>query len=261
MRRYAAVTVTVTATVMLAGCQSAGEPAPSAVDVASQAATTQTARPIDPVPAVGAIFLGATDTHTCTGAVVHSSTGNLILTAAHCLAAEYPAEFVPAFTGQADRADTWTVDTVYLDPRWVANQDPMADYAFASVHRASGGSIEAVGRAAYSLGRLPSTPADVTVVGYPMGVGGGPIGCDTTTDKGRDGYPSLQCGGFVDGTSGAPIVAGATVFGVIGGLDRGGCDDEVSYSSPFDDKTLALLARAEAGGPGDIPPAAFEDDC
>ena len=53
------------------------------------------------MPAVGAVFLGGTDTHTCTGAVVHSESGDLVLTAAHCLAAQYPATFVPGFYGGA----------------------------------------------------------------------------------------------------------------------------------------------------------------
>ena len=35
--------------------------------------------------------------HTCTGSVVHSSTGDLILTAAHCLAQGFPTTFVPGF--------------------------------------------------------------------------------------------------------------------------------------------------------------------
>jgi hypothetical protein len=44
-------------------------------------------------------------------------------------------------------------------------------------------------------------------------------------------------------------------------LPRGGCDDNVSYSPPFDDQITRLLRRAEAGGPGDAAPTAFEDDC
>ena len=63
------------------------------------------------------------------------------------------------------------------------------------------------------------------------------------------------------GFSGAPWITGSTVSGVIGGLDGGGCDDEVSYSPPFDDAVTALLARAEAGGPGDGAPTAFDDGC
>jgi len=249
-------------TAVLAGCQKQSQSLDAAPGPTVAAAPPIIARPVAPVPAVGALFLGATDMHTCTGAVVHSRDRNLIVTAAHCLADSYPATFVPSFDGSpGGSADVWTIDTVYLDPRWIATQDPMADYAFARVHRDGGGPIESPARPALSLIKLPSQPSDVTVVGYPIGVGGGPIGCDTTTETGREGFPSLRCGGLVDGTSGAPFVAGSTMFGVIGGLDQGGCNDDVSYSAPFDDKTLELLARAEAGGPGDRPPAEFEGSC
>ncbi|MGH3596972.1 MAG: serine protease, partial [Mycobacterium sp.] len=63
------------------------------------------------------------------------------------------------------------------------------------------------------------------------------------------------------GTSGAPWISGSTVVGVIGGLHGGGCAENLSYSAPFDEHITELLARAEAGGPGDAPPAALDDDC
>ena len=75
------------------------------------------------------------------------------------------------------------------------------------------------------------------------------------------GFPSLACEGLVDGTSGAPWVSGATVTGLIGGLEGGGCAENVSYSAPFDEHTAQLLARAEAGGPGDTAPTDYDDRC
>ena len=68
------------------------------------------------------------------------------------------------------------------------------------------------------------------------------------------GFPSLACEGLVGGTSGAPWVSGTTVTGVIGGLEGGGCAENVSYSAPFDERTAQLLTRADAGGPGDTVP-------
>ena len=41
---------------------------------------------MDPDRRVGAIFLDGADEHVCTGSVLHSAGGNLVLTAAHCLA-------------------------------------------------------------------------------------------------------------------------------------------------------------------------------
>ncbi|WP_219065401.1 hypothetical protein [Candidatus Mycobacterium methanotrophicum] len=45
---------------------------------------------------------------------------------------------------------------------------------------------------------------------------------------------------------------------MIGGLHRGGCGENLSYSPPFDQHITELLERAEAGGPGDVAPAGFD---
>ena len=66
---------------------------------------------------------------------------------------------------------------------------------------------------------------------------------------------------MVGGTSGAPSIIGSTVTGLIGGLDAGGCEDKISYSAPLDEHITQLLARAEAGGPGDTAPAGMDTDC
>ncbi len=213
------------------------------------------------MPAVGALFLGATDTHTCTGAVVRSRSRNLVVTAAHCLAQGSPATFVPGFDTKAAPDNVWTVDAVYLDPRWVATQDPQADYAFVRVSRPGGGAIESVAGTPPTLGFTPADFSGVTVVGYPEGVGGGPIGCDTIAGVDSGGFQSLQCSGLVDGTSGAPWIRGREIIGVIGGRDGGGCKDDVSYSARFDAATTALLTRAEAGGPGDAAPNNYDSHC
>jgi hypothetical protein len=218
------------------------------------------AAPVDPDPRVGAVFLSGTDLHACTGSVLHSAGGDLVLTAAHCLGPGDPATFAPGFARKTAPADLWSMDVLYLDPRWVANKDPRADYAIARVSRADGGSVEAQVGSALSLGSAPAKGSRVNVVAYPAGVGGMPVGCQATTGTSDGGYPELPCAGLVDGTSGAPWISGSTVTGVIGGLHAGGCAENLSYSSPFDQHITDLLARAEAGGPGDVPPAAALDD-
>jgi hypothetical protein len=219
------------------------------------------AAPVDPDPRVGVFFLSGSDLHACTGSVLHSAAGNLVLTAAHCLSTGAPARFVPGFARKAAPEDMWTVDAIYLDPRWLANRDPQADYAIAQVSGPSGGSVEALVGSALSLGAAPARGSRVTVIAYPAGVGGLPIGCQTGTGLSDGGYPELPCAGLVDGTSGAPWISGSTVTGVIGGLHGGGCAQNLSYSSPFDVHVTDLLARAEAGGPGDTPPSSFDDKC
>ena len=262
----AAVCSTVGLASLLAGCGRQPPAAPvssksqHAADHRVSNANQVMAAPVNPDPRVGAMFLGGTDLHACTGSVLHSAAGNLVLTAAHCLAGGQ-ATFVPGFTGQAAPGDFWTLDAVYLDPRWVAAKDPRADYAIARVSRPDGGSVEAVVGSALSLGPAPLKGSRVTVVAYPVGVGGMPVGCQVNTGMTDDGYPDLPCAGLADGTSGAPWISGSTVTGVIGGLHGGGCAANLSYSSPFDQHITDLLARADAAGPGDVPPAGINDEC
>lgn len=246
----------------VSGCGRAAESvAPAAVAPSAATASLPTATAVDPDPRIGAVFLAGEDTHVCTGSVLHSTTGDLVLTAAHCLADGVETDFVPAFAGAPDAAKTWRVTAVYLDPRWVATQDPLADYAIVRVARdGSGPPIEPAVGSALSLGSAPPAGSTVAVTGYPFGVGGGPLGCRGSTGV-ADRFPSLACAGLVDGTSGAPWIVGSTVTGITGGLDGGGCDADVSYTPPFDDATARLLARAEAGGPGDAAPSSFEIDC
>jgi hypothetical protein len=225
-----------------------------------QPAPPPTAGPVADNANAGAVFLGGSDLHTCSGSVLHSGPGNLILTAAHCLAGGYDATFATGLTGH-DSASSWEIEAVYLDPRWLSAQDPVADYAIARVRRDAPGTLEAQVGGGLSVGAAPTDGSDVTVTGYALGVGGGPIGCSATTGTAPGGFPSLRCAGLVAGTSGAGWVRGSSVVGVIGGLDGGGCEEIVSYSPPFDDKVGQLLARAEQGGPADIPPAVFDDNC
>jgi hypothetical protein len=212
-------------------------------------------------PLVGAVFLDAADLHTCTGSVLDSTSKNLILTAAHCLSSTTSTTFAPGFTEHVASAGRWTIDAIYLDPRWVAKQDPVADFAIARVSRPDGRSVESVVGKGLTLGTAPAAGTMVSVIGYPLAVGGAPIGCRVGTTSSSGGFPSLPCVGLIDGTSGAPWRTDRAVVGVIGGLDGGGCDEKVSYSPPFDGHVADLLHRAEAGGPGDIAPEVFANGC
>jgi V8-like Glu-specific endopeptidase len=237
----------VTVPAVLASCgRSGGDPA---------------AAPAPPDPRVGAIFLDGGNVHVCTGSVLHSGSGNLMLTAAHCLLAGFQASFAPGFSGHAEPEDLWQVDDVYLDPRWVAKKDPRADYAIARVSSRDGGSLEAHAGSGLTLGTTPVPGTRVTVTGYSAGTGGSPISCQGTTAMTAGGFPSLVCDGLVGGTSGAPWVNGTTVTAVIGGPEGGGCQADMSYSAPFDEHIAQLLARAEAGGPGDKAPTGYDDGC
>lgn len=257
MQIRAAIAAPVLIALGLSGCghpAAAPEPAATTASVAGESA---------PDPRIGALFVGGTDIHTCSGSVLHSTSGDLVLTAAHCLADGVAADFVPAFapvlSGDADAH--WRVDAVYLDPRWVADQDPRADFAIVRVRRDSAPSSSSIESqvGALHLGTMPPLGAAITVTGYPWG-DGGPVKCRGVANV-HEGFPSVACAGMVDGTSGAPWVVGTTVTGVTGGFDGGGCEDDVSYSAPFGEAVAHLLARAQAGGPGDVAPVAYFTDC
>ena len=215
---------------------------------------------MQPDPVVGAVFLGGGTLHSCSGAVLDSAGGDLILTAAHCIADGVDATFVAGFNNDAAPEDVWHVDSVYLDPRWVQNQDPMADFAIARVSRDSGGTIQAQAGAACGWGprrnRGPSSPSPATrwVTAAAQSVAG-------RHGQGDQGISVPALRGMVGGLSGAPWIDGSTVTGLIGGLDGGGCRRKCSYSPPFDEAITRLLARAEAGGPADDVPTVFDDDC
>lgn len=245
---------------LTAGCARDPAPDPHRGDPAPTV-TKKTAAPVPPNPRVGALFLGGGDLHTCSAGVLDSAGGDLILTAAHCVAEDIDATFVAGFKDTANPADIWKVDAVYLDPRWLDNQDPLADFAILRVVRDDGGSVQAEAGGGFTLGPAPKPGTTVDVTGYALGVGGGPIGCRAATEATPEGFPLLPCGGLVGGTSGAPWTIGSTITGLTGGLDGGGCDENISYSPPFDGAVVALRTRAEAGGPGDRAPAVFDDDC
>jgi trypsin-like peptidase len=235
-------------------------PVEQAVTVTTKAPPTAT--PVPPDPRVGAVFLGGGTLHTCTAGVLHSAAGDLILTAAHCVAEGVDAAFVAGLSNTAAPDDVWHIDAVYLDPRWVQSQDPLADFAIARVSRATGGTVEAQAGGGLKLGSAPKPGTVVAVTGYVMGVGGGPIGCRTATASTREGFPALDCAALVDGLSGAPWMEGSTVTGLIGGLKGGGRTDEsISYSPPFDEAIRRLLTRAEVAGTPDAAPTVFDDDC
>ncbi|MCV7381515.1 trypsin [Mycobacterium alsense] len=229
----------------------------------SQPQQTAVAGPVEPDRRVGAIFVNEGPLHVCTGSVVHSATGNLVITAAHCLAGAAKLIFVPGFAGDAAPApaDMWKADAVYVDPRWAAGKDPHADYAIMRVSNDAGVPVESRVGLALTLGAAPPPGTHVTVLGYPAGIGGNPIGCAANTSVNDGGFPAFPCEGLVDGTSGAPWISGTTLTGLIGGFQRGGCAADVSYSAPFDAQTAQLLARAEAGGPGDPVPNDLDDSC
>jgi hypothetical protein len=225
----------------------------------SAGATTPTAQPGPPfAPQIGAIFfpsvLGSSLLlglpHTCSGSVVHSAGRNLVLTAAHCVyGSGIGYDFVPAYHDGIAPYGVWSATRVYLDPAWASGHDPAHDYAFLqvlprSIHGVRTNVEDVTG--SYTLGTVPTPGTAVTVTGYLLGSKDEPLHC-TAPVYYTGAYPSFDCGGYREGTSGGPWVTGSTVVGVIGGLHQGGCKDSTSYSAPFGADTLADWQRASTG--------------
>ncbi|MDT4941859.1 MAG: hypothetical protein QOJ34_1948 [Pseudonocardiales bacterium] len=220
------------------------------------------------IPTVGPLFLSVFGLgpllglpHYCSAAVVHSPGHDLAITAAHCVYGTGAGiEFVPGYSGREIPYGAWSVRRVYLDPAWLRDRDPRHDVAILVLGARGGREVEDVTGPAPPLGTAAREGARVTVDGYPAGSGGTPITC-TTQIYYTHGFPSFDCGGYVDGVSGGPWLHGGRIVGVTGGLHQGGCTPATSYSAPFGADVAALLARARSGGPGDTAPLPGGDGC
>lgn len=198
--------------------------------------------------------------HYCSASVIDSPRRDLVLTAAHCVfGTGLGIEFAPGFVDGATPNGVWSVRAVYLDPQWRSSHDPQHDFAILRMATHGGRNVEDV-VAGHPIGTAPPAGAHVTVTGYVAGSGGAPVTC-TAPVYYAAGYPSFDCAGFAGGVSGGPWVRDGSVVGEIGGLHQGGCTPTTSYSPAFGAAVAALLARAEAGGRGDVAPAPGSDGC
>src|SRR5215469_4439806 len=209
---------------------------------------------------VGALFLrlasGQLKTHFCTGSVVDSPFGDLVITAAHCLIGRTAGQvaFIPDYAHGKHPYGVWLATKIIEDPEWTSFSDPDDDFAFLIVHRPgsttpletlTGGEVLGVGASAWRT---------VQVAGYPNNLDA-PISCQHAARDFSSTQFEFDCGGFTNGTSGSPLLAGAgplgeTVIGVIGGYEQGGVTASVSYAAKFSSHMAMLYqtALAEAGG-------------
>jgi V8-like Glu-specific endopeptidase len=228
---------------------------------------TPTATSFDGVPSVGPLFAsGTSTTHGCTASVVASPTRDLIITAAHCLKGTGAGRvFAPGYDKGATPYGVWTVTAAYVDPAWIATQDPTADYAILRVAKHGRRGVQDVTGGAL-VGLAPRKGQRITDIAYNAGSNDQPIKCTVPTYR-TAGYPAFNCHGYVGGSSGSPWLTTlpgtrlSVVHGVIGGLHQGGCFEYTSYSAPFDASIYRVLGRAIVGAPADVLPPAGSDGC
>jgi len=213
---------------------------------------------------VGALFTlsgsGQLQNHFCTASVVDSPTGNLIVTAAHCMQGQRLGDivFVPDYSAGLAPYGLWNVTHVIEDEPWLASGDPDDDFAFLVVSE-RGGKIPVqnlTGGELIGVGQSPGR--SVMVAGYPN-VQDTPLSCENTVSAFSATQFEFDCDGFTDGTSGSPLLAGvapaeagphstartaATVIGVIGGYQQGGYTASVSYAARFSNRFENLYQTA-----------------
>jgi len=249
-------------------------PATGAVQVASRMANTAGSVPLrapgapsiltggEPfagTPAVGALFTlsgGQLRTHFCTGSVVDSPRGDLVITAAHCVTNKPAGQiaFVPGYHNGVAPFGVWLTSVVLSDSAWRASGNPDHDVAFLVVHQAgSSMNVQAV-TGGEQLGIGWPARAWVQVIGYPDATQQ-PITCQNESKPFDPRELEFDCGGYTDGTSGGPFLGGVnpstgagTVIGVIGGYEQGGDIASVSYSPWFGSAVQALYQTAVAQG-------------
>jgi V8-like Glu-specific endopeptidase len=237
--------------------------------IQAPALTPSTAgRPFGGVAAVGALFTmngKRVGTHFCTGSVVHSTHGDLVMTAAHCVTNLHVAvAFVPGYANGKSPYGVWPVTGVYTDQAWQSHRSQDDDFAFLRLAGVHGGPVEhltgaeALGTGtlgAEALGTGPRTATAVEVIGYPDGKSE-PIECaNLAKNVDRGTQLKFDCDNYTDGTSGGPFLVNVaartgqgTIEGVTGGYQEGGASPNESYASAFTPATTALFRAAEAGG-------------
>ncbi len=236
---------------------------------AAQVAHIPTSTTSSGVPEIGALYANARATkHGCTASVVHSPHGDTLITAAHCVSGSGAGMvFVPGQHGTRAPYGRWVVTAAHVEPKWVTRQDPDGDVAFLTVAaRTINGVRTTIERAAgaYTLGSTAVRGQQVTVTGYPAGGTNNPITCTATAYLTKE-FPSIDCRGYVSGTSGTPWLHvtrhGTAIVGVIGGLNQGGCHDYTSYSSPLAADADDAFHRASDHAPADVAPQPGGDGC
>ena len=222
----------------------------------------------DGVPQVGAIFSTedgsiSGEGHYCTGSVVNSPEGDIIVTAAHCVydssGVYTDIAFVPGYHDGQDPYGVWIPSAVVVAPQWASSSDPNYDVAFVVVHEEGSSTKiqDVVG--GDDLGLDPGYTGLTRVIGYPESTED-PVSCTNYTSQFSDASlttPQLEfdCADYPGGTSGGPFLQSVdsntnlgTVVGVIGGYEAGGDSPSVSYSVYFTDWTGSLFAQAESEG-------------
>jgi V8-like Glu-specific endopeptidase len=204
-------------------------------------------------PATGALFDGPPDQlgeHYCSGSVVDTHAGDIVLTAAHCVAdgdgssPRTGMSFVPGYHDHTAPFGSWTVVATAVDDTWREHADPDHDVAFLTVTRDGAPPIQHV-VGAYHLDLDAGSPISVDALGYPD-FADVPLQRSGTTTRFSPTQLQLHAHGLYEGTSGGPwLRTGDTeVIAVTGGYAQGGRDPDTSYATYLGADAAALFRQA-----------------
>lgn len=227
-----------------------------AYEAGADPAITAQAKAFKGIPAVGALFTtsGGNDllgSHFCTASVVDSPHRDLVLTAAHCVSHTSPNKmvFVPGYHDGHRPFGVWAVRRVIVDRNWMSSATPDDDFAFLVVGRPGRVAVQDL-TGGESIQTSQPAGQLVRVIGYPDNAVL-PITCQNRARRFSASQLEFDCGGYSDGTSGSPFIAGMNaatgvgqVIGVIGGYEQGGFTPDVSYAARFGPSVAALFRTA-----------------
>ena len=276
MHRFSAVAQTVTTQYWTPSREAAasawGSPAkPATSSPSAQAQAQPSPPPGTPNPryfaglrTVGALFFTTgTQNHFCTASVVDSSAGDLVLTAAHCVAYgngvfAQNVVYVPKYHNGLEPYGAWPVREITVTSAWNTSGDINDDFAFLTVSPPAAAQatrvtqeIQAV-TGGLRLGvNLPYDVRPAFVIGY-NNTDNDPIICQTKSFEFTPTQIEFYCNNYNDGTSGGPwikdldpLTGSGIVYGDIGGFEQGGNFPWQSFSPYYSTAISTLFQQAE----------------
>lgn len=226
------------------------------------AAATPHSASTSPRPEVGSLsYSSDASDHHCTASIVASPKGNIIITAAHCVAGKSAVFFTPGYNDGKAPHGTWRSASIHIDAGWSGSNDidhagSPYDYAFVVLQPQNGKNVAEVTGASLNLKTDATLPTKMQVLGYPSTsyVKSGKYKdtlyqCGSTASKNGASWESLECVGIPGGFSGGPWIVenSKDLFGVIGGKGQSLPDtDPDNYSVRFDSRVRDLYNKAVA---------------
>lgn len=220
-----------------------------------------TGREFTGAPQVGALVWqnpdGTPGVQLCSAVAVDSPSGDLIATAAHCVAGvtlgiggSLSVAYVPGYQKGRAPYGAWYPTRITVAPQWTADKDPDYDLAFLNVTRPqSSVPLEQVTGAEHFGGSVDVGTLGV-LLGYPYHTDR-PVGCRAAIGRQSATQLRFDCGNFPTGTSGGPLLTAVdphtgigTLAGVIGGYQLGGARDDISYAAALRPPLVALYQQA-----------------